>query len=140
LEGILAVSIYKGSTDLSLFECFLEHILLPKCGKYPEKHSVIVMDNASFHHSEKIYQLCADAGVILVYLPPYSPDYNPIEEFFAELKAFIKKNWSMYIDMTDRSHEAFRKYLSFCIWEVGRRKRSAEGHFRHAGILTNYSL
>ena len=50
------------------------------------------MDNASFHHSEKIRQLCADAGVILVYLPPYSPDYNLIEEFFAELKAFVKKN------------------------------------------------
>jgi len=70
----------------------LEHILLPKCGKYPAKHSVLVMDNTSFHHSEKIHQLCADAGVILVYLPPYFSDYNLIEEFFAELKAFVKKN------------------------------------------------
>jgi transposase len=35
-------------------------------------------------------------GVKLVYLPPYSPDLNPIEEFFAELKAFIKRNWHVY--------------------------------------------
>jgi len=43
---------------------------------YPAKNSVIVMDNVSIHHSENIRQLCADAGVILVYLPPYFPDYN----------------------------------------------------------------
>ena len=92
------------------------------------------MDNASFHHSEKIRQLCADAEVILVYLPPYSSDYNPIEEFFAELKAFVKKNWRLYVDMTDRSHELFRKYLSFCVWEVGKRRKSAESYFQHASI------
>jgi transposase len=49
------------------------------------------MDNASFHHSERVKQLCSDAGGKLLYLPPYSPDFNPIEEFFAELKAYIKK-------------------------------------------------
>lgn len=49
------------------------------------------MDNASFHHTDRIAQMCTEAGVKLIYLPPYSPDLNPIEEFFAELKAFIKK-------------------------------------------------
>ena len=53
---------------------------------------MLVMDNASFHHSDRIKILCAEAGVELLYLPPYSPDFNPIEEFFAELKAHIKKN------------------------------------------------
>jgi transposase len=48
------------------------------------------MDNASIHHTERIKQMCRDAGVKLVYLPLYSLDKNPIEEFFAELKAFIK--------------------------------------------------
>jgi transposase len=56
------------------------------------------MDNASFHHTERIEQMCAEAGVRLLYLPPYSPDLNPIEEFFAELKAFIKKQWHEYED------------------------------------------
>lgn len=57
--------------------------LLQHCGKWPEPKSV--MDNASFHHSGRIVLMCADAGVKLVYLPPYSPDLNPIEDFFAEL-------------------------------------------------------
>lgn len=133
-EGILAVSIYKGTTDTSLFEDFLVNILLPKCGRYPAKNSVIVMDNASIHHSEGIRQVCTDAGVILVYLPPYSPDYNPIEEFFSELKAFVKKYWRLYLDTTDRSHKEFRNFLGFCVLEVGKRKRSAQGHFLNAGI------
>jgi transposase len=94
-EGVLAASIYKGATDAATFEAFLENILLPRCGKYPAKNSVIIMDNATIHHSERIPQLCADAGVKLVYLPPYSPDYNPIEEFFSELKAYVKKNWRL---------------------------------------------
>jgi transposase len=92
------------------------------------------MDNASIHHSEGIRQVCTDAGVILVYLPPYSPDYNPIEEFFSELKAFVKKYWRLYLDTTDRSHKEFRNFLGFCVLEVGKRKRSAQGHFLNAGI------
>jgi transposase len=54
------------------------------------------MDNASFYYTERIAQMCADAGVKLMYLLLYSPDLNPIEEFFAELKAFIKRSWSTY--------------------------------------------
>ncbi|OKP10154.1 hypothetical protein PENSUB_4235 [Penicillium subrubescens] len=50
------------------------------------------MDNASFHYTKRIGQLCAAAGVKLVYLLPYSPNLNPINEFFAELKGFIRRN------------------------------------------------
>jgi transposase len=50
------------------------------------------MDNASFRRSERIEPMCLDKGVKLVYLPPYSPDLNPIEELFAELKAFIRQH------------------------------------------------
>lgn len=55
-----------------------------------------MVDNASFYHSELIAQMCADAGVKLVYLPPYLPDLYPIEEYFAELKSFIGRHWSHY--------------------------------------------
>jgi transposase len=82
---------FQGSTDSIVFEDFIEQ-LLHHCGRWPEPKSVLVMDSASFHRTERIKQMCADVGVKLVYLPPYSPDLNPIEEFFAELKAFIKKN------------------------------------------------
>ena len=89
------------------------------------------MDNASFHHSERIEQLCSEAGVKLVYLPPYSPDLNPIEEFFAELKAFIRRNWQSYEENPDQGFDSF---LEWCVDVVGVRGKSAEGHFRHSGL------
>jgi transposase len=88
------------------------------------------MENASFHRTERIEQMCAEAGVKLLYLPPYSPDLNPIEEFFAELKAFIKKQWHEY---EDNPHQDFKLFLEWCVGVVGSRKQSARGHFRHAG-------
>ena len=114
-----------------MFEDFIEQ-LLPICGRWPERHSVLIMDNASFHHSERIRRLCSDAGVKLVYLPPYSPDLNPIEEFFAELKTFIKRNWVMYEGDTSQEFSAF---LQWCVDVVGRKKKSAKGHFRHSGLI-----
>lgn len=90
-DGIVLSRVFRGSTDAAVFEDFIEQ-LLQHCGKWPEPKSVLVMDNASFHHSEQIEKMCSDAEVKLVYLPPYSPDLNPIEEFFAQLKAFIKRN------------------------------------------------
>ena len=75
--------------------------------------------------------MCEDAGVKIVYLPPYSPDLNPIEEFFAELKAFNKRNWSYF--ETD-PEQGFDVFLAWCIDVVGERQESANGHFRHAGL------
>lgn len=91
-DGIVLSRAFQGSTDAAVFEDFIEQLLQHR-GKWPEPKSVLVMDNASFHHSDRIEQICANAGVKSVYLPPYSPDLNPIEEVFAELKAFIKRNW-----------------------------------------------
>lgn len=99
--------------------------------RWPEPKSVLVMDNASFHHSDRLSQMCADAGVKLVYLPPYSPDLNPIEEFFAELKSFIRRNWGYYACDPE---QGFGSFLEWCINRVGAREDSARGHFRHAGL------
>jgi transposase len=129
-DGIILARVFQGSTNSTMFEDFIEQ-LLHHCGRWPEPRSVLIMDNASIHRSEKIEQLCADAGVKLVYLPPYSPDLNPIEEFFAELKAFIKKNWKAY---EDNPQQGFESFLEWCINIVGGRENSAKGHFRHSGI------
>ena len=90
-DGVIFARVYQGSTDSTVFEDFIEQ-LLPLCGKWPEPKSVLVMDNASIHHTERIEQMCRDASVKLVYLPLYSLDFNLIEEFFTKLKAFIKWN------------------------------------------------
>ena len=80
-DGIMLRRVYQGSTDSDLFEDFIAQ-LLHYCSRYPQPKSGIVMDNASWHHLEKILQMCRDAGVILEFLSPYSPDFNPIEEHF----------------------------------------------------------
>jgi transposase len=129
-DGVILARVFQGSTDSALFEDFIEQ-LLPLCGRWPEPKSVLVMDNASFHHTERIEQLCDEAGMKLIYLPPYSPDLNPIEEFFAELKAFIKRSWQNYEENPKQGFDAF---LEWCIDIVGGRERSARGHFRHAGL------
>lgn len=129
-DGVLLSRVYQGSTDGDVFADYVEQ-LLPHCGRWPEPKSVLVMDNASFHHTERLEQMCYDAGVKLMYLPPYSPDLNPIEEFFAELKAFIKKNWSAFEDAPEQGFDAF---LEWCVDMVGGKQASARGHFRHAGI------
>ncbi|CEJ62928.1 Putative Transposase [Penicillium brasilianum] len=130
-DGIVLSRVFQGSTDATLFADFIEQ-LLRHCGRWPEPKSVIVMDNASFHRSDRIEEMCSDAGVKLVYLPPYSPDLNPIEEFFSELKAFIKRNWVHYEEDTK---QGFQTFLEWCIEVVGSRKQSALGHFRHAGVV-----
>lgn len=130
-DGIILSRVYPGSTDAAAFEDFIGQ-LLQHCGKYPNPRSVLVMDNASFHRTARIQQMCFEAGVKLVYLPPYSPDLNPIEEMFAELKAFIKKEWGSYQNVPDQGFDTF---LRWCLSMVGSKKQSAEGHFRHAGIL-----
>lgn len=89
------------------------------------------MDNASFHHSERVKQLCSDAGVKLVYLPPYSPDLNPIEEFFSVLKKYIQKQWHEY---EANPNQDFGHFLEWCINVVGGREGLAKAHFTHAGV------
>ena len=130
VNGILDSCIFQGSTDGAVFEDFIEQ-LLPKCGRWPEPHPVLIMDNASFHRSERVKHKCDDAGVKLVYLPPYSPDLNPIEEFFAELKLFIKRHWPTYEGVAGQDFAAF---LRWCVDMVGVEDSNARGHFRHAGL------
>lgn len=100
-DGVVLSRVFQGSIDAAVFEDFIQQ-LLKHCGKWPEPKSVIVMDNASFHHSDRIKGMCADAGVKLLYLPPYSPDLNPIEEFFSELKAYIRRHWQNYEQNPDQ--------------------------------------
>ncbi|KAI9148659.1 hypothetical protein HJFPF1_08368 [Paramyrothecium foliicola] len=133
VEGILLTRIYTGSTDAELFEDFVKE-LLHYCGTWPEPKSVLVMDNASWHQKEKIEEICDAAGVKVLFLPPYSPDFNPIEEFFAELKAYIKKHWDEYEGLIRAD---FACFLRLCVSAVGSRVESAQGHFRHAGVVVD---
>ncbi len=62
--------------------------LMPYNGTNP--HSVVIMDNASIHHVDGVVQMIQGVGALVIFLPPYSPDYNPIEEAFSKVKALVK--------------------------------------------------
>ena len=59
---------------------------------YPGKHSVIIMDNARIHHDAELIETIEALGCRVIFLPPYSPDYNPIETAFSTIKLWIKCN------------------------------------------------
>ena len=126
-DGIILARVFQGSTDGAIFEDFIEQ-LLSHCGKWPEPKSALVMDNSAFHHMDRIMQICLDAGVKLMYLPPYSPDLNLIVEFFAELKAFIKRNWQV---CKYNREQGFDIFLEWYINVVGEKKSNAKGYLRH---------
>jgi transposase len=81
---------------------------------------VIIIDNTSFHYSDRVKQLYSDAGVRLLYLPPYPPDFNPIEEFFAELKAYIKEAWPSFEQDPDQGSHAFLRQSSMILVQNSR--------------------
>lgn len=84
---LLTVCLFEGSINSQVFHGFIVEDLLPKL---PEK-TLIVMDNASFHKGEAVRNAIKKAGHIPLFLPPYSPDLNPIEKKWAQLKAIRRK-------------------------------------------------
>ena len=81
VEGMGPCLAVEGSTTREVFEAYLEHVLAPTL----RPGQVVVMDNLTAHKGERVRELIADKGCELLYLPPYSPDFNPIEEAFAKL-------------------------------------------------------
>ena len=85
-----------------MFNFWLENFLLPSLGS----GYTLIMDNAAFHKSEDTKILIKNAGCQLFFLPPYSPDLNPIEKFWANLKAKIKKIIGKFETLSEAIDEA----------------------------------
>jgi transposase len=128
VNGYLSYLIYQGSITAEIFELFLEQQVLPHCTPYPGPRSILILDNASIHKSARLRDLCEEHGVLLVFLPPYSPDYNPIEATFKDLKAWIKRNY--------RLAETFKSFKAFLYFAVSQLIGAyAEAHYRNAGYI-----
>lgn len=93
IEGLLDVSIVKGTTDGDVFYDFVQKYLLPQLLPFNgiNPHSVVIMDNCSVHHIQETVSMIEEVGAIVQFLPPYSPDFNPIEEMFSKVKSEIKR-------------------------------------------------
>lgn len=87
LEGYISHLIFQGAFTSELFKYFVEYQVLPNCTPYPGPRSIIILDNASIYKSARLQELYKQAGVILEFLLLYSPDFNPIEVTFKDLKA-----------------------------------------------------
>jgi transposase len=86
--------LFEGTCNAEIFNLWLERQLCPMLG---ENH-VVVMDNASFHKGRRTLELIEETGATLLYLPPYSPDFNPIEHDFAALKKRREYNEHLTLD------------------------------------------
>ena len=93
---------YAGTMDSEMFEAWFSGWLLPGL---PER-SVIVMDNASFHRKGRLHPMAEAAGHSVLFLPPYSPELNPIENFWDRLKRRLRKVLP--------SHATFNEALRSC--------------------------
>lgn len=86
LEAAIAPMVLDGAMNAMAFEAYVEQMLIPCLP--PE--SIVVMDNLSAHKSPVIARLLENAGMELRYLPPYSPDFNPIELMWAKVKSILR--------------------------------------------------
>jgi transposase len=105
-SSIIAPCQYDDSMESAFFEAWFEQFLLPEL---PEK-SVIVMDNASFHRKSKLYPLAEKACHKLLFLPPYSPELNKIENFWSWLKRYLKKILPEYSSFNEALCVAFQTH------------------------------
>jgi transposase len=86
-RGMIAPFVLDGPINRSAFETYVERVLAPEL----RQGDIVVMDNLSSHKGAKVRKMVEAAGASLLYLPPYSPDFNPIENAFAKLKALLRK-------------------------------------------------
>lgn len=86
-KEIIAPLVFEGTCDAKLFNKWLEEWLLPQL----RRGQVVIMDNYSIHKSAKTQELIESVGCKVLFLPPYSPDLNPIENTWAVIKSRIKK-------------------------------------------------
>jgi transposase len=129
IDGYLPChGIKQGYFNREEFLDWIEHRLLPTIAeKYPNETMVVVLDNVSIHTTGALNRLIQEAGHVVKFLPPYSPDYNPIELTFSVLKAWMKKNY-----FHERGeYPSYGDYLAMAIAD-SRCDRFSEEHFRHA--------
>jgi len=86
IEGIRCSTVVDGAVNADAFEAFVEQVLVPEL----QPGDVVVMDNLSSHKRHRTRELIEATGAELAYLPPYSPDLNPIELVFAKIKQLLR--------------------------------------------------
>jgi transposase len=113
----------EGPTTREVFETYLERVLAPSL----RPGQTLVLDNLSAHKGGRVREIVEEAGCELVYLPPYSPDLNPIERAFSKVKGLVRKAEA-------RTREALIEAIGRALDAVA--NRDAHGYFGHCGYRT----
>ena len=119
-EGMGSSMAIEGSTTKKVFEAYVEHFLASTL----RPGQVVVMDNLGAHKGEKVREMIEGRGCELLYLPPYSPDLNPIEEAFSKIKGFLRQ-------IGARTREALFEAIGKALDTVT--TKDAWGFFAHCG-------
>jgi transposase len=123
LEGMGPSMSIEGSADGEAFALYIEHFLCPQL----REGQVVLMDNLQVHKSKRVRELIEGRGCSVVFLPSYSPDFNPIEEAFSKVKAILRKAKA-------RSFEALVEATGGALTMVS--EQDALGFFAHCGYAT----
>jgi hypothetical protein len=126
-EGMGPCLAVVGSLSATVFEAYVERVLVPTL----RPGQVVVMDNLSAHKGDRVRELIEQQGCELLYLPPYSPDLNPIEEAFAKIKELMRKAEA-------RAHEGLIETIGAAISAVT--ATDAQGFFNHCGYRLQCQL
>ena len=120
MEGMGPSLAVEGATNREIFEIYVGRVLAPML----RRGQLVVMDNLTAHKGERVRELIEQQGCELLYLPPYSPDFNPIEEAFSKIKHLIRKAEA-------RSREGLVEAMGTAISALS--AQDARGFFEHCG-------
>jgi transposase len=120
VEGMGHCLAVEGSTTAAVFETYVERVLAPSL----RSGQLVVMDNLTAHKAQRIKELIEQRGCELLYLPPYSPDLNPIEEAFSKIKRLLR-------EAEARTRKALIEAMGVAISAVT--DRDARGFLEHCG-------
>ena len=118
--GVLSAMFCNCTFDASAFECFLESHLLPTL----RPGNILILDNVGFHKINRFQESMEKIGVKMVFLPPYSPDLNPIENMWSKIKNYLRR-------IRINNMREFKAYLKKALDSVT--GRDCEGWFAHCG-------
>lgn len=126
VTGITAPLVVDGAINGEIFLAYVRQHLVPTL----KPNDIVIMDNLSSHKLEGVRMTIEAAGARLVYLPPYSPDFNPIEQVFSKLKALLRK-------FGERTIDALWQRLGLLLDSFA--QNECQNYFRHCGYLSSRS-
>jgi transposase len=106
-SDIVAPFCYQGTCNTDLFNLWIERFLIPEL----KPGQVVILDNAAFHKSQKTKDLIYSCGCKIIFLPPYSPDLNPIEIFWANLKRTIRESLKKFTSLSEAIDHSFLAWI-----------------------------